>query len=250
MAKKGTTGYQAKRLREMGQRRIERLQAVLGNENTSERVRNWAERQKKEITSAMQGTRQYSKSGKRYKSKSESYIKGQISRLEAAVKEVAPRFTSEGDSFTITQMELNRASVGAASSYTRSEVSTFYRATQKLWQQEGVGEHDRNQAILDHYNSIREENGLSPISLEDIVDYVLEANKRFQAMQDLDPEKNMTEEQKKLYEEAQKADNEDNDKKSASEVSATVMAAIMDAMDDLITLPDPTDFDPQDFMDI
>ena len=240
MAKKGTTGYQAKRLREMGQRRIERLQAVLGDENTSERVRNWAERQKKEITSAMQGTRQYSKSGKRYKSKSESYIKRQISRLEAAVKEVAPRFTSEGDSFTITQMELNRASSGEPSSYTNTETRVFYRVTQKLWQQEGVGEHDRNVAIMEHYNEKRIKNGLSPMSLEEIVDYVLSANQLVQRFQDLDPSSDMTEEQRKLYEKWQTADDADNGKTSPlSGVTARAVAVIREAMESLYTLPEP-----------
>lgn len=240
MAKKGTTGYQAKRLREMGQRRIERLQAVLGDENISERVRNWAEHQKKEITSAMQGTRQYSKTGKRYKSKSESYIKGQISRLEAAVKEVAPRFTSEGDSFAITQMELNRASVGAASSYTKIEVSTFYRATQRIWQQEGVGEHDRNIAIMEHFNEARAKKGLSPLSLEEIVEYTLNANQLVQRFQDLDPETELTEEQRKLYEKWQTSDGEDSDKTSpASGITAKAISSIRDAMESLYTLPDP-----------
>lgn len=237
MSRKGTIGYQAQQLRKMGQRRVERLQAVIKSEETSERVRNWASRQVSEIKSAMQGTRQYSKSGKRYKSKSKNYIKGQISRLEAAVKEVAPRYTVSGDSFEVTQRELNRASVGAASSYTKKEAKIFYRATQKIWQQKGIGDHDRNQAILDHFNSIRKENGLSPLRLDEIVDYVLDANRRIQQMQDLEPQE-LTDEQKELYSEAQQGDSEDYDKNSPT--SATVMSSIIEAMQDLYVLPDPS----------
>ena len=251
MARKKTTGYEAQNLRRKGQRRIERLQDLISNDNTTERVRNWATRQVKEITSAMQGTRQYSKSGKRYKSKTESYIKGQISRLEAAISEVVLMRSAPVDTFAVTQSELNRASVRAPSSYTKTEASMFYRATQKIWQTQGVGEHSRNEAIMDYFNSIRSQNGLSPLSLSEIVDYVLEANKRMGAMQDLEPQEKLSEEQEKLYNEAQQADNDDSDKGSpSSAIGQAVVTAIQDALEDLFTFPDPTDFDPQDFMDI
>ena len=144
MGRKKTTGYEAQNLRRKGQRRIERLQDLISYDNTSERIRNWAEQQLKEITSAMQGTRQYSKSGKRYKSKTESYIKGQISRLEAVIS-ATPLYNVIGDSFAITQSELNRASVGLPSAYTKTEVSLFYRATQKIWQKKGIA---RNASVV------------------------------------------------------------------------------------------------------
>lgn len=237
-------------LRRKGQRRIERLQDLISYDNTPERIRNWAEQQLKEITSAMQGTRQYSKSGKRYKSKTESYIKGQISRLEAVIS-ATPLYKAIGDSFAITQSELNRASVGLPSAYTKTEASLFYRATQKIWQKKGIGEHSRNEAIMDYFNSIRDKNELTPLSLSEIVDYVLDANKRMGAMQDLEPQEKLTEEQEKLYNEAQQADNDDSDKGSpSSAIGQAVVTAIQDALENLFTLPDPTDFDPQDFMDI
>lgn len=250
MGRKKTTGYEAQNLRRKGQRRIERLQDLISNDNTTGRVRKWAKQQVKEITSAMQGTRQYSKSGKRYKSKTESYIKGQISRLEAAVS-ATPLYNAIGDSFAITQSELNRASVGLPSAYTKIEASLFYRATQKIWQKKGIGEHARNEAIMDYFNSIRIKNELSPLSLSEIVDYVLAANERMGAIQELEPQEKLSEEQEKLYNEAQQADNDDSDKGSPSSViGQTAVTAIRDALEDLFTLPDPTDFDPQDFMDI
>lgn len=238
MSRKGTVGYQAEQLRRKGQRRIERLEAVLRTEKTSSRVSNWAKQQISEIRSAMQGTRQYSKSGKRYKSKSQNYIKGQISRLDAAVKEVAPRYTVAGDSFEVTQRELNKASVKAPSIYTKTETQVFYRATQKVWQQEGVSEQNRNEAILDYYNSIRRQNGLSPLRLDEIVDYVLEANNRIKQMQELEPEE-LTEEQQEFYDDAGSIDNEDADSNSAGTIGQAVVNAIRDAMSDLLV----TDFD-------
>lgn len=218
---------------------MERLQAVIKAEDTSQRVRNWASRQVKEIQSAMQGTRQYSKSGKRYKSKSQNYIKGQIDRLSAAVKEVQPRYTVAGDSFEVTQRELNRASVNAPSVYTKTEAKLFYRVTQKIWQQGNVGDHQRNEAILDYYNSIRRENGLSPLRLDEIVDYVLNANKRAQSLQEVNPREGFTEEQEQFYEEAGAVDNADAEAGSPPGITQIVVSAIQDALQDIFILPDP-----------
>ena len=248
MAKRDSIGYQADLLRKKGSRRIANLEKVIESENTPARMRNWAKEQVREIKSAMQGTRQYSTTGKRYKSKSKNYIKKQISRLESAIQKVAPSYNTSGDTFAVTQRELNRASVGAPSVYTKEDTKLFYRATQKIWQREGVGEHNRNYAILDHYNSIREENGLSPLTLEEIVDYVLQTNEFARAFLDVDPTKHMDDEQREQYEQAQKSDSSDADKKSPTD--AVIMYTIIDSLDDLFAMPDPLDFDPADIMDI
>ena len=238
MSKKGTIGYQADQLRRKGQRRIERLQAVLKAEDTPERIRNWASRQVREIKSAIQGTRQYSKTGKRYKSKTVNYIKGQISRLEAAVKEVAPKYTVAGDSFEVTQRELNRASVKLPSIYTKPEVQTFYQATQRIWQRENVGEHNRNEAILDYYNSIRKENGLSPLRLDQIVDYVLKANDKVRKAQKIKASDIVNSEAMEFYE-ASIGDNMDGSYNSNSAATTLAIQGIRDALENLLVLPNP-----------
>ena len=240
MAKRGSIGYKAGLLRRQGQRRVERLEAVIKAGDTPQRIRNWAQAQVREIKSAMQGTRQYSKSGKRYKSKSQNYIKGQIDRLTAAVKEVAPRYTVAGDSFEVTQRELNRASVKAPSVYTKTEAQLFYRVTQKIWQREGVGEHDRNEAILNYYNSIRRENGLSPMRLDEIVDYVLNANQHAKQLQFVSPSEPMDLEAEEFYNEAGAIDNADMEAGSPPGISQMVVNAIQDALEDLFVLPEPT----------
>ena len=240
MAKRGSIGYQAGLLRKQGQRRVERLEAVIKAEDTPQRTRNWAKAQVREIKSAMQGTRQYSKSGKRYKSKSQKYIKGQIDRLTAAVKEVAPRYTVAGDSFEVTQRELNRAMVKVPSVYTKTEAQLFYRVTQKIWQREGVGRHNRNEAILNYYNSIRRENGLSPLRLDEIVDYVLNANQRAKQLQFVSPSEPMDSEAEEFYNEAGAIDNADMEAGSPPGISQMVVNAIQDALEDLFVFPDPT----------
>lgn len=235
MAKRGTRGYKAQRLREMGERRIKRLESAK-TADLSDRTKNWVNAQIREIKSAIQGTRQYSKSGKRYKSKSTSYIDKQIERLETAVKAVPQRYTYEGDSFAVTQRELNRASVKAPSIYTKQEVQLFYRATQKIWQVEGVGEHRRNEAILDYYNSIREQNGLTPLRLDEIVDYVLNANQEVQAQLAVNPFDDMDEREQQDYAEAQKNDNADGDAGSPPGIGEKVIQDIRDALDDLFVV--------------
>lgn len=191
----------------------------------------------------MQGTRMYSKDGKRYKSKTEKYIGQQLTRLANAVARVEPLYDARKDvferNFRITQQQLNMASVNKPSIYTKDEVKLFYRVTQKIWQQEGVGEHDRNEAILDHFNSIRRENNLSPITLTEIVQYVLDANKRFKGMQNVNPEEYMDDEEKKAFDEAQRADNSDAPVGSPPGIGQKVVNDIQDALEDLFILPDP-----------
>lgn len=238
MSKKGTIAYQAEQLRRKGQRRIERLEAVFKAGDASERLKNWAKNTIREIKSAMQGTRQYSNSGKRYKKKP-YYIKKQISRLESAVKEVAPRFTVAGDSFEVTQRELNKASVKAPSIYTKSEVQTFYHATQKIWQKEGVGEHNRNEAILDYFNSIRKQNELSPMRLDQIVDYVLNANKQIRTWASKTESYGEYDIEAIEFYSQSVIDGGDGDYDSNSDVTSTAIKGIRRAFRALFVLPDP-----------
>lgn len=240
MANKKTLGSQAESARRKGERRIERLDSVIRADNVSERIRNWAIRQKHEIKSAIQGTRQYSKEGKRYKSKSKSYIQAQIERLNQAVSEVAPRYTATGDTFEVTQRELNRASIKQPSVYTQTEAKLFYRATQKIWQKEGVGEHDRNEAILEHFNSERKAKGLKSLSLEEVVEYVLKSNRKFEQWQNLNPSEEMSPEQQEFYEKAAAADNADGDAGSPPGITQVIVSAIQDALSGLLILPNPT----------
>lgn len=235
-----TLGSFAKELRAYGERRVARLQKQLATGQGTKRTREWMRNQIKEIKSAIQGTRQYSKTGKRYKSKTQGYIAKQMTRLAKAVSEVAPKYTVSGDSFEVTQRELNRASVNAPSVYTKTEAKLFYRVTQKIWQREGVGEHDRNETILNYYNSIRRENGLSPMRLDEIVDYVLNANQRAKQLQFVSPSEPMDLEAEEFYKQAGAIDNADMEAGSPPGISQMVVNAIQDALEDLFVVPEPT----------
>ena len=234
MSKKGTTGYKAELLRRKGERRIKQLEAQLKVKDISARRADWAKTQIKEIKSAMQGTRQYSSTGRRYKTKNEDYIQKQMKRLENSISRVPARMQYKGDSFTVTQAELNKASVGQPSIYSKTETQVFYRATQKIWQKEAIGEHERNKAIVDYFNTKRAEQGMSPLSFTEIVDYVLEKYKDYSSLIEK-ANRQMTQEQAEEY---AKLDNEDD--RTTSPTAQAVINAIRDAFEDLITLPDPT----------
>ncbi len=243
MAKEPTLGQQTKSARRMGERRIKRLDAAIADANIPQRVREWAKAQKKEIQSAIQGTRQYAKDGHRYKSKNESYIRKQLDRLNAAVKKVVPNYAPPRDTFKSTQQQINLASsrqTEQSSIYTREEVKIFYRIHQKLWDKSGVDVHERNEAILDALNDQRREKGLPPISLAEAMEATIKANKQALEMQKLNPGAKLDEFSRRAYEEAQKYDDEDGAK--TSPISAAVVTMIKGAFDALLNQVDITAF--------
>jgi hypothetical protein len=191
----------------------------------------------------MQGTRMFSKEGKRYKTKTEKYIGQQMSRLARAVSGVKPTYVAKNDpferSFWMTQQQLNMASADKPSVYSQTEAKLLYRVTQKIWQKEGVSIQDRNQEILEYYNSIRRQNNLSMITFDDLVQYIIKANERFKDIQEVNPEEDMDDEEAKKFEEAAKADNSDAPKGSPQGIGQAVVNSIEDALEDLFVLPDP-----------
>lgn len=243
MAKKNSMGYYAALLRKQGQRRIERLQQTIRDSSVTKSTRQWAREQIREIRSAMQGTRMYSTNGKRYKTKTLKYIGQQMARLTHAISGVKATYTAKNDpferSFWMTQQQLNMASADKPSVYTQTEAKLLYRVTQKIWQKEGVSIQDRNQEILEYYNSIRRQNNLSMITFDDLVQYIIKANERFKDIQEINPEEDMDDAEKEKFNQAQKSDNSDAPVGSPPGIGQSVVNAIEDALEDLFILPDP-----------
>jgi hypothetical protein len=228
---------EARNVRRQAQRRIQRLQSTITDEQASAHIRDWAIRTTNKIKANMEYTKlQVNVNGKRITYELEDARKG-LEELKRNVSEVAPRYNWDefGDNFSVTQSQLNLASANKPSVYTKQEAKTFYRATQKIWQREGVGEHNRNEAILDYVNDARAGNDLSPITLDQLVQYVLDANETALSMQDLDPSEYMDVEQAEMYAKAQEGDNADNDKTSPT--NEVVARAIEDALEDLLDFP-------------
>lgn len=251
-SKKGSLSYYTAQLREMGERRIARLQRSLETA-TTDRTRSWIKSQIKEIKSASQGTRIVNpKTGVRYKSKTEGFIAKQATRLAKAISKVPQTYTAKRDTFKVTQQQLNLASVNAPSVYTKNEVKIFYRTTQEIWEEaerewvkknpNGDVEKDfnRNQAILDAYNREREANGLSPIQFDELVQVVIDKNEKAQRISSIDSADFDDDEEAKAFREAQQQDNEDGDAGSPPGVGQKLVNEIRDSLRKLFTTPDPT----------
>ena len=253
-SEKGSLSYYTRQLREMGERRIGRLQRSLET-TTSDRTRKWINAQIKEIKSASQGTRIVNpKTGARYKSKTEGYIAKQATRLAKAISRVPQLYTAKRDSFKVTQQQLNLGSVQGPSVYTKSEVKIFYRVTQDIWEtaeREWVKKYpngnmekdfNRNEAILDAYNREREANGLSPIQLDELVDVVLAKNAKAQRITGIDSaDFGDSDPEAKAFAEAQQQDNEDGDAGSPPGVGQKLVNEIRDSLNRLFTTPNPTE---------
>lgn len=151
MAKRKTVGYRAELERKKTATRIRALENILANENLERNSRKKFENMVDEMRAASDETRTY-KDGKRIVGRSQEDIEAALSRL-TELNESATVYTGDRRrGFLFTQNQLNMASVDAEGSvYTKAEAKIFYRATQKAWQREGIGEHARNEAILQYY---------------------------------------------------------------------------------------------------
>lgn len=254
MARKGTLGYRAEHARRIGQQRIEKLNSIISNSNVGERMRKWAQAQKKEITSAIQGTRQYSKDGKRYKSKSAKYIEQQISRLQAATEQVVPRLTvnpTKRDERinAFTQNQMNMASLSEnnpakePSIYSKEEVAIFYKVTQEIWQRPGVDLEQRNEAILQYFNEERMMRGYKPITLKDLMKAVVRENEEQIRMQQIvDSRKSGNDDYDRMTRESQEQQNTSGRKGSpTSGIAHAIIDAVTDALSEWLRLPNPLD---------
>lgn len=141
---------------------------------------------------------------------------------------------------TTEQMNLasSRKTEGA-SIYTQDEVKVFYRAFQNVWQGENVELEDRNTAILDYVNEQREDYGLEPISLGDLMGKTVEANRLALMGQELDTRYIDDEVAFEAYDRIANSDHDDNSKTSPTD--ASVMNQIQEALSQLIFEPNYLD---------
>jgi len=239
--KKGSLSYYAAQLRQQGKRRIARLEKAANDESASSRVRNWSRDQIANIEDSMKATMRV-KGWQKNKAESDKQVGAAMRMLARDIFSVAPKFTTEGDTFEITQQQLNLASAKRPSMYTKKETQVFYRATQKIWQKTGITESDenRNEAIMEYFNKTRRANGLRDVSLDEIVEYILKSNKAGLLAQDLDPRKVMSPGEEDALENAQKSDDEDTKEGSPPGIGQAIINEIRDAFAGLFTLPDPT----------
>lgn len=235
MAKKPTLGNLAYRARQMGERRVKRLQKYMESSLVGSKEKQIIRDRIKEINSAIQGTRQYSKTGKRYRSKSAKYISKQLKRLQSAIAETPALLRSNERAYRTTERQINMASAKRPSVYTKEQAQLFYRTTQEIWQREGVTEHERNKAIMDHVNAERLANGLAPATLSEIFDYVIKQKGDIIKGLNVKPQDDMTDEEREAYDKLAGADNADSDAGSPPGIGAYIISEIRDAFEGIFT---------------
>ena len=251
-SKKGSLSYYIEQLRDMGDRRVARLERGLKTA-TTEKTKEWIKGQIKEINSAIQGTRRVDpKTGRRYKSKTDALIARQATRLAKAISKVPQLYTTKRDTFKVTEHQLNLASVKAPSVYTKTEAQLFYRTYQKIWEpaeKEWIRKHpnedpregfNRNEAILEAINNERAANKLAPAQLDELVQAVLDKKKKaLEVLSVKDADFGDDEEAERFYK-AQQLDNEDGDAGSPPGIGQKLVNEIRDSLKQLFTAPDPT----------
>lgn len=212
MAKRDTYGYRAELIRRKINTRIKGISTILENKNLPKRLRDSYEATVLDLRMAQAGTRTRTKSGKKIVGRTKEKLETSLKVAEKLAADTEVYTGNRRRGFLFTQNQLNAASAGADSVFTKAEVKIFYRATQKAWEGKS-SKINRNQAILEYY-------GRS--NLESLVEEVLEINKLAVKAASLDPTKFMTDEQREEYEKAQQADTTDGEKGSPTYMAAVV----------------------------
>lgn len=212
MAKRDTYGYRAELIRRKIKTRIKGISTILENKNLPKRLRDSYEATVLDLRMAQAGTRTRTKSGKKIVGRTKEKLETSLKVAEKLAADTEVYTGNRRRGFLFTQNQLNAASAGADSVFTKAEVKIFYRATQKAWEGKS-SKINRNQAILEYY-------GRS--NLESLVEEVLEINKLAVKAASLDPTKFMTDEQREEYEKAQQADTTDGEKGSPTYMAAVV----------------------------
>lgn len=197
MAKRNTVGYQAQLACGKAQRRIKQLQKAINQPTATERYRQWAETQIKELESGIRGTRMY-ENGKRIKSKSMQTVAHNIERITQSLQKSEGARYYKGDTMKVTQKELRKASVGVESIYTKTENDVFYRATMEAWRNKPV--ENRDQIIIDYYNNKLRAQGKTPMSFTELVETILKKyHEHVTILENIDEYEAMSEEELELY---------------------------------------------------
>lgn len=250
--KKGSLSYYAAQLRDTAQRRIRRLEKAANDATATERVREWSKKQINRLEQAAAQTKR-KRGWQKNKAESDAEIGRAMRTLSREIYSVAPNFKTEGDTFAVTQQQLNLAKAKRPSMYTESEVDVFYKATQKIWDKktnvEDEKKPNRNELIMEHFNSIRAENGLKPLSLSEIIDFTLRASKKGLEIQNADPSKrNLTDAEREIMDVAQTVDASDQQIKYDA-IGQAIVNQVRDAFAALFTMPEPTQLTGTDIKD-
>ena len=227
MPTKSAIAKQGRNERRRLQRRIDKLQSELdsGKEMTDiaqKKLQDSIE----ELKQAQEATKLVTTIEGKVLRKTEEQVKTAISEAQVINRRYSVYLDTERKSFLATQSELNKASAGLESIYTKEQAQIFYKMTQKAWQREKVDPKHRNEAILEYYGRT---------SLAAFVDEVTEMNKKRLEWQKNNPEEDMTDEDKKRNDEEQQHDQEDVQKGYSENLAGAIA---FESVMDLIGTPE------------
>lgn len=221
--RKVSVAQQGRNERRKLQRRINKLQAELSSGKKMSSIgKKKLQGSIAELKSAMEATKIVTIANGKATRKSEAEVKSAISNAQSLNRRYSVYLDTERKAFLTTQSEMNKASSGVDSVYTKEQVQIFYKMTQRAWQREGVDIKHRNEAILEHYGRT---------NLAAFVDEVLEMNKRLVEWQRNNPEDDMTEEDEERNAAEQQFDQEDVEKGYSENLAGAIAyESVMDLL--------------------
>lgn len=220
-SKKGTAAYIARLSRVKGERTITRLGKILKDPHSSAGQKLVAKATSEQIKKAIQETYTGRKplTGKRLQAV--RIASANIESLVAGSKIATGKY---GAANLSTQFQLNLATkrykgadaaleqASNPSVYSREEVKTFYRVTQRIWQNQDGTPTDTaqiNKRIMKYFRTASLETAFERAMSQPSVRHALEI-----AEGKIDQNANLTEEQRRFYERAESADNEQDTQRS------------------------------------
>lgn len=213
--KRDTYSYRAQLERAKAQRRIKSLEKFTANENLSDVTRKKAEKGIEKLKASIEATKMRVKTDSGYARRTQKELDAGLSQLKATNAAGEIYIGRNGESNLVTESEMNKASVGLESQFTKREVDIFYSATRDAWAHPNIGRDERNAAILKYY-------GFK--TLKEAIDFVLKKNKSQVEAGNTNPEDDMTEEQREAY---------DREPTEAEDVSYDVEQEVFTALRDM-----------------
>lgn len=220
-SKKGTTAYIARLSRIKGKRTIERLGKIISNPKSSAGQKLVAKATSEQIKKAINNTYLGRKplTGKQLQA-----VKMATANIESLVAGSKIATGKYGAANLATQFQLNLATkryngadaalerASNPSMYSREQVKIFYRVTQSIWQNQDGTPTDTsqiNKRIMKYFHTASLETAFERAMSNPSVKLALEI-----AEGKIDQNSNLTEEQRKFYERAESADNEQDSQRS------------------------------------
>lgn len=222
-SKKGSIAYELRLLRRKAQRRVKSLTKKLESA-TSESDRGLFRESIEEFNRQIESSYQKTAGGRRKEGISKGMLEVAKSNLQKSTATTKNISEEQARRNFIAQQQLNAGSrKSGISDYTAEEVSIFYAATKQAWQ--GKDPSRRNEIIMEYYGAT---------DLQDLVDKVLRQNieviKAIIEKKQTNTDRELTEEQKALYDKVMSDEVDSMDSKEVMELVNKLNEKLMQSL--------------------